>query len=646
MVNRSRGVSSSESSKIKVDNANNVYVAWIASDAFPSDCVFFRIFYYANQSWSPILNVSSTKNLGDSDDQVDFIVQNNGIVYMTWTRFEIGTPNIWFAQLKYDLFVTAPQQLSSPALQESRPIIQMDASGNTMIAYVLNNGGLTFEIRGYYHNGSDPIYNAGDWLNKWLVNNVTGINFNNLQNFAAYWDNSGNQSLYLLWQCELSTTNAYNVYFGRMTAPFGQNYQYLMPQSNYVNVTNLITTTAISANYLTLAINDITGYIYIGWNEGNSPNRLVNVYNKTIMASNFNSNPCFTTQTFGGDCIKPGIGFDANNQTAICFANANTPYRMYCQYNLTTSPIEIHDPASLPSMAISPLNNIFITYQYNPSSVGTQYLQEVDRNIPQVQINYPLNNTFTTGSVLHFNIIVSPDVIAINYSYFNGTQWFPIALNTTTCNFATGEVIVQSLATYWNVGTLDYPNITIGINATNKDLLYNYQTISNLTIDNNKPQTINWVSLIDQYNNNGSSAHFGRGNININFSTYDNCSGVGLVQLWNGSQELADNSTGIHASNQLIWQTNSSTDGNYTDLFLQAVDRAGNTNQSQTFNSLWGSFVIKNTPPALNWTSFIVTNAVLNTTYLPAQNNIRLSHQIDMNIDHQFRCHPCQRLVL
>ena len=152
----------------------------------------------------------------------------------------------------------------------------------------------------------------------------TGINFNNLQNFAAYWDNSGNQSLYLLWQCELSTTNAYNVYFGRMTAPFGQNYQYLMPQSNYVNVTNLITTTAISANYLTLAINDITGYIYIGWNEGNSPNRLVNVYNKTIMASNFNSNPCFTTQTFGGDCIKPGIGFDANNQTAICFANANT----------------------------------------------------------------------------------------------------------------------------------------------------------------------------------------------------------------------------------------------------------------------------------------------------------------------------------
>ena len=51
---------------------------------------------------------------------------------------------------------------------------------------------------------------------------------------------------------------------------------------------------------------------------------------------------------------------------------------MYCQYNLTTSPIEIHDPASLPSMAISPLNNIFITYQYNPSSVGTQYLQEVD----------------------------------------------------------------------------------------------------------------------------------------------------------------------------------------------------------------------------------------------------------------------------
>ncbi len=31
---------------------------------------------------------------------------------MTWTRFEIGTPNIWFAQLKYDLFVTAPQQLT------------------------------------------------------------------------------------------------------------------------------------------------------------------------------------------------------------------------------------------------------------------------------------------------------------------------------------------------------------------------------------------------------------------------------------------------------------------------------------------------------------------------------------------------------
>ena len=57
---------------------------------------------------------------------------------------------------------------------------------------------------------------------------------------------------------------------------------------------------------------------------------------------------------------------------------------------------------------------------------------------------------------------------------------------------------MQSLATYWNVGTLDYPNITIGISATNKDLLYNYQTISNLTIDNNKPQTINWVSLIDQ----------------------------------------------------------------------------------------------------------------------------------------------------
>jgi hypothetical protein len=610
--NGSGTVSSGNNHKIIVGENNNIYTVWTANVGGKGR-IYFRVFYYLNQSWGEIIDLSYYIPTTLSDKAPDMAVRGN-YAYVTWDRDTTVAEDryrIYFAAINGEV-VEDYRQMSSFA-SEQIPQIEINAKGDIVLLYryALDETNLgTRDVRAYIHYSGQPwvTWSTSQTL---LSGNSMFSGAYSIDNIRSYWDDNGEMHVAFRY----IKTTYYSMYYQKNNSNIGGIYP------TFQNVTDDFSTVlGDQPAHLVLEGNDLNDYLYIGWDETGSGNDDIRVFNKTFASANFTSSGCFNITT-EDDVISPAIAFDSQNNVLVSW-KADSGNQLYYVRNISATEADkelIATSSILSKIVVAPNDDFYFVYQ---TLSGDLYLRQLDKTNSTLAIISPIHGAAITGT-MPIDISYLPDTIVVSYESYDDTNengvaddasnWELIANLTTSNNSGNFDYT-------WNMGMEDKLSVFIRVNATDKNYLHDSKILYNISIDNNMPQTVEIVAINDTFGHDAATHHNCKGVISIYYNTVDNASGIEHVEFRNGTQLLAS-STNI---TQMSWITNSSHDGNYTDLYIRAYDRSSLYNDSI---HLPYSIYVDNTVPNMTFSNitagteysgafYIMMNASLDTTYI------------------------------
>jgi hypothetical protein len=546
----------------KFDSNNSLHVTWV-SDIGGKFSVLYRVFYYLSQSWSPTINITAYNNPNGYPDHSPDLAINGTTAYLSWIRNGIGFKELWFCQIDA-LVISHYEQPFIPSSDIKFPQLEINVTGDILLVYYEDSNPKT--IKGMIQ-ASDS---AWSWSSSFLI--YDPFYYPQISSFSdlnTYLDNTNR--LHIIFKASLGG-GPIKIYYGSNTT---QNFD--QHESSWLDVTTPLSIGG-TADFIRLVANPRNSMLYLTWSNVSS----INLHNKTFDAENFNETACYKVTT--GTNYAPFVGFDSFNRVIVTWQDGTT---LRYVANITEPVLSVlKTNAEFPMMVVSPSDDIYFIYKD-----GVTFRPEyriLDRTGPGLTLTNPKNNDVLFGDI-PLTISVAPDTYQVKYEYYNGTVWTTITTITFPMNFNYT----------WSLPNEDKYNIIIRVTAVDKNGLNQTAEATGIIIDNNSPEIATITAITDSEGRNGDLfPYFLRDDVIISYSVYDNTSGIVEVQLWNGSSLLTTNTTGLSGiPTQLIWKTDSSLDGNYSQIYIRAIDKGGKDKNSTVLSH---PIIIDNTPPLIS----------------------------------------------
>jgi hypothetical protein len=562
---------------IKVDSENNIHIVWVAEFAGDTSVGYIK-YQYQSQNWSQIINFTIYSNPNNYSDQYPDLALSGTTAYVVWLR---SSTTLWFSKIDSNLTYTC-EAVSVPFYSGGifiQPQIQINSSGDIVVVFRSSTGS-TANIFGIVKNASNPTI----WSQTFTIFDPLGTDYSFSSTTAVhriYWDQY--QKLHVFFISR---------YVDSIDRIFYLKNDYALQSSGSFNLSHMQNISySTYASELRIEANSYTDYLYTTWNTNNS---YIFVTNKTFTGE-FNETVCFTNNYVPGTQNRyPAIAIDKENNVIVTWENLDIISRVRWVSNIS-SPVETfldNTASGNPGLGISNNNDIIFIY-FNKVNSHMNF-RLFDRFGPNPIFLSPANEQVLYGNIT-IDIAVEPDTIDVQYYYKEAYNETLNSITNITQNPPPGQ-----FAYNWTFPEEDKLNITIIAYVTDKHGLNASIQLTNITVDNNAPAYVNLTGIIDNFGNNASNTpFFAKGIVNISFSAYDNASGIQRVELWNGTQLITSTNPLISPNRDFIlWQTNSSVDGNYSRLFLRAYDYGG--------KYLNGSFflhplIIDNTAPIIEF---------------------------------------------
>ncbi len=550
--------------RVLCDSKNNTHYLW-NENRETSMLIFYRIFYYNNQTFGEIQQISDWSSGSPQifDRNFDAKIDSTDRIYVVWQKTG-STFSIQYATIYNN--VRSPVYTLRSTSEFENPAISVDSQQRILIIWKHSGVG----INGTYFNGVE-------W-----------------QNIGVYPSYSAEKI-----SLTIDSTGTYHALIAR------SNRIYYLKNTSVLNEENDWMIQDVSQSYSLnydssnpqIIYNSRTNLVYGTWEYelGIDNNRIV-VINKTTTSNSF-SNAIMYQST--GHELYPFLSTDITNTMVLSVSYGiqtagSGAIRLYL--NITKGTSEQVDISLTNStnakIEVDLKRNVHVIYYSTTADQERALYKIYDRDGPNLVFKSPLNGTATNGN-LNLNVSVAPDIFKVSYYYFEGTSppsnpndWQHIV---TIVNDPNGNY------NYTWVMNRDYLSILILANASDRRMLDEAIIHEQISVDIYQPQIVSFVSMVDSQGRDVQTNKKGIGNIIVTFNVFDNCSGIDYVQLWNGTTLLATNQSG-DASNTLTWASASFPDGNYSNLYLRAYDRAGWSNVSAVFPT-W--VLIDNTKPII-----------------------------------------------
>ncbi|MHA1895875.1 MAG: zinc ribbon domain-containing protein [Promethearchaeota archaeon] len=601
---------------IDIDKDNNIHIVW--SDQIDGDYdILYREFYYANQSWSQVINLSSSSNdqkspviSVDEYSNIWVVWQDyDGVYYSIKGRFYNNSEERWLNTISI--------ASGSSSSSYYHPAIDNSTGGNFTVAYDVTDISGDSYIKYKHFNHETGLWGPEHSVIASAVED---------QYPDIYYDQ--NNKGHLVFRRKITQNNVYSIlYLNRTWNPLHNDYEFGI-DGTYCNITSLLEPNSTYQADKPTVIADGTTKIYVTWqDEINSSTAISQIRYTSLELTNTIDEQVILTDkvynlTSGSDNkYNPVLAF-GNNETAINPSFLWTSEQLNGQVRLKKDPYQTDvmfnqdsnnfvSAATRPHMVADSHGSLYAVYsaKKDGSSNYQIWYRYYDTWGPQLEFLTPINGTITRGN-MNLTVNTEPDTVRVSYEYYlddnfngiadDGNTWVLIDNITSSSN---------NFNTVWNTtenGIKDYQHLLIRANAVDKVGIEQVIIKGNITVDNTAPQYVELVNITDSLghyapNSVGSTVYLGR-ILYFNFNVSDNCSGISYVELLKvgDSVPLASNKTSGNSTTIILNTTDASLDGLYNNLYIRAYDRANNYNDSSVFQRV---ISIDNIKPTASFTN-------------------------------------------
>ena len=524
-----------------IDSQNNLHFVWEQNGTNRE--ILYRMFDWETQTYSEIIPISD----GDNNMRVTLAIDSQDTIHVAWeqgnyARYRARVEGVWGSQVSF--------------FDADRPEISINGNDDVLILYrrIPQN-----YLRARFRNSSSTTWEQIDITTNTAVSRM-----------SATADESGSFHI---------------VYIEEGDLKYATNQTSIEDGANWdtVDISDDLGLGTVSDPVI--LVDSAEEIVHTAWGEFIDGSHRVRVANKTFEDSNFNQLAYETHHSQGEERVD--LALDQASNLIVLWERREAPRSIEYVPNTTipsNEAITIEEQSRGGKVRIDSRQNLYFTYALRTEhQVRYRMLDVVG---PELDFISPTNHTQVSGA-LNLNVSVAPDTQQIVYSYHENPSGDGIPEDDNWVEIATITDPMDGNFNYtWIMDELDYKNIIVMANATDKRNLDEAIMRAFITIDNHPPQEVEFINVIDEYGINASEEGYGRGNITVTFEASDNCTGIDYVELWDGTTYLARNHS-WDDPNTLTWVSEDFPEGLYSELFLRAYDRAGNFKDSEYFDPVY-----------------------------------------------------------